>query len=33
MMLTKDPAKRATIQDLRENEWLNEGKVSLNIEE
>lgn len=33
-ILTKDPVKRTTIAELRENEWLNEGyKTMLNSEE
>ncbi len=33
-MLEKDPTKRANIQELRENEWINEGcKTDLAHEE
>ena len=32
-MLDKNPESRATIQELRENEWINEGKTSLVEEE
>lgn len=33
-VLEKDPVKRATIEDLREDEWLNEGaKTPLMAEE
>jgi hypothetical protein len=32
-MLEKDPLKRATINELRENSWLNEGCKSLLCEE
>jgi serine/threonine protein kinase len=32
--LTKDPLKRITIAELRENNWINEGyKTKLNSEE
>ena len=33
-LMEKDPLKRATIEELRDNEWLNEGcKTRLNAEE
>jgi serine/threonine protein kinase len=33
-MLDKDPLKRASVQELRENEWINEGcRTKLNAEE
>ena len=32
--MEKDPLKRVTIEELRDNEWLNEGcKTRLNAEE
>ena len=31
-MLTKDPTKRATVEDLIENDWLtNKGREPINI--
>jgi hypothetical protein len=28
-MLEKDPLKRATIMELREDQWLNEGRKTM----